>query len=82
MGTAKQQMMEDEQRRERLCDRCERRPKTHRCRCCDEVTLCAWCAADLFDGPICPGCENRRDDGNEHHQDQRPITKETSHVRE
>jgi hypothetical protein len=61
MGQAKRQYTENQERLERMCDRCEKRPKTRRCRWCDQVTLCAWCAADLFDGAICPDCENRRE---------------------
>jgi hypothetical protein len=56
MGATKQAILEEMDRQAQLCRRCKKRPKTHRCSCCDEVTLCAQCACDLY-GPMCPDCE-------------------------
>ena len=63
MSESKRALLEEIERQEGLCDRCERRPKTHRCTCCHKVTLCNHCAADLF-GATCPDCEEKltRDD--------------------
>ena len=58
MRASKQAMLEEMDRLAQLCQHCEKRPKTHRCSICDEITLCAHCAADLY-GAMCPDCEER-----------------------